>query len=320
MVRIPRIGWLVAAVATVGIGFGTACKKDGGGVLGGSSASSDDLSLLPKDSDIVLGVDVAQLQKSLLWKKFVEPQMAKSDFQQNLTEFKTRCGFDPSTSVTSVTLGLKVGANNEPDGVIVVHGFDKTKSAACFDKWKPDMEKEGVTASVDNGVYLIKSKNEKTVAVTFVNDTTMVMVTGANATTAGAKAAATGTSALKSSPTFTELYSKVNAKDSVWGVANGNAPFFGQMGAMTGSKPKAVFGSVNVTDGLAIDLRMRLESPDQAKTLADMGKAQAGQVAAMVDKFDVTNDGPDVKINVALSNAKLESLVQQYGGMLGMGQ
>jgi len=314
MVRTSRIGWLVAAVATVGIGFG--CSKGGGGSAGGSSAGGDDLALLPKDSDIVLGLDVGQLQKSTLWKKFVEPKMMKGDASEKINEFKTRCGFDPTTAVSSVTIGLKF-AGTEPDGVFVVHGLDKAKSIACLDKWKPDMEKEGVTVTTANGVYLVKDKHEKNTAMTFTNDNTLLVVVGANANEAGVKAAAAGTSALKSSPAFSELYSKVNAKDSVWGVANGNAPFMGQMSAMVGSKPKAIFGSVNVTDGLALDLRIRLESPDAAKAFADMAKGQSAQVAPMVDKVDVTNDGPDVKANVVLSNAKLESLIQQFGGMLG---
>lgn len=318
MVRTSRIGWLVAAVATVGFGFG--CSKGGGAAGGASSSGGDDLTLLPKDSDIVVGINVAQLQKSVLWKKFVEPKLTKGDATEKINEFKTRCGFDPMTAVSSVTLGFKAAAGDEPDGVIVAHGMDKAKSVACFDKWKPDMEKEGVTVTVTNGVYVVKDKHDKTTAMTFTNDNTLLIIVGANANEAGVKAAAAGTSALKSSPAFADLYSKVNSKDSVWGVANGNAPFMAQMGGMTGSKPKAIFGSVNVTDGLAVDLRIRLESPDAAKTLADMAKGQTGQVAPMVDKIDVTNDGPDVKANIVLSNAKLESLISQFGGMLGMGQ
>src|SRR5689334_397692 len=58
-----------------------------------SGAVGDDLSLLPVDSEAVMGINFSQLQSSALWKKFVEPQMMKGEFPQKLAEFKTKCGF-----------------------------------------------------------------------------------------------------------------------------------------------------------------------------------------------------------------------------------
>ena len=43
-----------------------------------------------------------------------------------------------------------------------------------------------------------------------------------------------------------------------------------------------------------------------------MVKAQA-----MVDKIEVTSEGSDVKVAVAISAQKLQSLVSQFGGMMG---
>jgi hypothetical protein len=84
-------------------------------------------------------------------------------------------------------------------------------------------------------------------------------------------------------------------------------------------KPKAVFGSVNVTDGLTVDMRIRLGSPDEATQLVTMAKGQTSnpQVKQMFDKLDVTSDGSDAKIAVAMSNQKLQQLMGLVGGMMG---
>jgi len=84
-----------------------------------------------------------------------------------------------------------------------------------------------------------------------------------------------------------------------------------------GVKAKAVFGSLNVTDGLSLNLRLRLETPDAAQQLTSMSKQQMAQAAKMFDQIDVAADGSDVKYTVVLSNQKLQQLIAQFGPMLG---
>jgi hypothetical protein len=113
-----------------------------------------------------------------------------------------------------------------------------------------------------------------------------------------------------------EMYSKINTQDSLWMLMNGKSKAFDKAATM-GFKLQAVFGSINVTDGLTLDFRMRVESPDQATTVANTFKSQAAGAASMFDKLDITNDGSDVKLAIALSNAKLQALIKQFAPMLG---
>ena len=92
--------------------------------------AGDDLSLLPADSEMVLGLNFAQLQQSALWKQFAPKLMDK--MSKGLNDFKAACGFDPMEAVKSVTMGLKGVGNDQPDGAVVVHGLDKAKSMACL--------------------------------------------------------------------------------------------------------------------------------------------------------------------------------------------
>lgn len=332
MVRI-RHGSLALALALAVVG----CKKDekkadpaggdktaekaagdkaGGAAAMGASASGEDLSLLPKDSELVLGINWTQVQGSQLWKQFVEPKLMKPENMTKLNEFKAKCGFDPMTAVKTISMGFKNLQGGKPDGVIVVHGVDKTKTLGCLDTMKPEMEKDGTEYTRDGDVALFKDKGGQTVGLTFVNDSTAVGVVGADATSAGIKQAAAGGSKLKDSPAFVDMYSKIRTGDSLWLLMNGNSSLLDKMGSM-GVKAKAVFGSLNVTDGLALDLRMRVADDQSAQQLASMSKQQLGQAAKMFDQSDVVAEGADVKYTLVMSAAKLQNMIQQFGPMLG---
>jgi len=332
MVRI-RSGWLAAIVAVSLVG---ACKKNDnkagtgsgsattttttttttGGATPVAVAGTDDLSLLPVDSEMVMGLNFAQLQQSALWKQFSPKLMEKA--ATSLAEFKVACGFDPLEAVKSVSMGLKGLGGTQPDGVVVVHGPEKTKVMACVGKAKEEAAKQGTEITVDGDVFIVKDKSGQPSAFTFVNDNTLIGTIGTMGTKDGVLAAAKGQSALKSSATFTEMFSKINTQDSLWLLMNGNSPAFSKMGSM-GVKPKAIFGSINVTDGLTVDMRMRLGTPDEAKQLVTMlqGQINNPQVKQMFDKLDVAQDGSDAKFSVAMSNQKLQQLVQMVGGMMG---
>jgi len=329
MLRI-RHGWFAVVLA---VGAISACKKDekadlaaaGGSaaavVASAPAASGDDLSLLPVDSEVVVGVNLGQIQGSVLWKQFVAPALDKARTQgklDKLKDFQDKCGFDPTTSIKSISLGFSNTASDTPSGVIVVHGLDKAKSLACAEKMKDDPSAKEAQVTKEGDVYLIKDKEKgATTGVMFANDTTAVMVIGEKAATAaGVKAVVAGGSALKTSPTFVEMYSKVKTTESVWFVVNGKLL---EKAAAIGAKPKAIYGSLNVTDGLALDTSIKVDSPDVAAQMAAKFKEQSVQAQAMVDKIDIANDADVVKMNIVLSNQKLQALVTQFGALFGLG-
>jgi hypothetical protein len=329
--------FLIVAVAALGLGVGACKKKEeakgnpadkttekagldkpvGGAVL--AVAGSDDLSLLPADSEMVMGLNFAQLQQSALWKQFSPKLMEKA--ASGLAEFKAACGFDPIEQIKSVSLGMKgidQGGGKQPEGAVVIHGLDKAKSMACLDKAKAEAAKKGSEITVEGEAFTVKDKTGQTTAWTFVNNDTLLGVIGATASKDTVMAAAKGGSALKTSQTFVEMYSKINTKESLWLLINGNAPFMAKA-QQAGMKFKAIFGSINVTDGLTLDARVRMGTPDEAKNFVSMAQGQTNnpQVKQMFDKFEITQDGADAKISMAMSNQKLQNLIGMVGGMMG---
>jgi hypothetical protein len=318
MVR-TRTACLVAVVA-LGLGAG-ACdsgKKDSKA----GAVNNPDLALLPADSEVVLGLNFAQLQQSAMWKQFSPLFMSKA--ASGLAEFKTACGFDPMEAVKSISMGAKGAGGANPEGVVVIHGPDKAKVTGCLDKMKAEAAKGGADIQQDGDVFTVKAPNGETSAFTFLGTDTIVGSFGPQASKATVMTAAKGGSGLGTSATFVEMYSKINTKDSVWVLVNGNAPFMAKASSF-GIKAKAIFGSVNVTDGLTVDLRIRMGSNDEVKNFVSLAKSQTDnpQVKAMFDKLDVSQDGPDAKFSVALSQQKLMTLAStmgsMFGGMLGGG-
>jgi hypothetical protein len=329
MVRI-RTSWLVATLA-----FGlavTGCKKnddknspasadkatDKAGAMAVSSEGGDDLALLPVDSEGVFGVNFGQLQQSPLWKQYVAPRLTNNP---GIDKFKAICGFDALESLKSVVVGVKNLGEDDPNVTIVIHGFDKSKSMSCFDKDIADAEKDGSKVTVDGDVVLITDKSGKKVGFTFVNDNTALAVMGSGAESREAlKKVAAGGGTLKSSKTFVELFGKLKTSDTMWMVINGDSPAMKGAGAL-GIKPKAVFGSLNITDGLTIDGHVRLGTPDEATQLVALLKTQAGnpQVKNFVDKLDITSDGVDTNVSIAISAQKLQAIAGMFGAFAGHG-
>lgn len=332
MVRSRNV-WLVAALA-LGLGA-SACKKNEdkaapantGGIAGAAKAAagaagaavgaaSDDLSLLPADSHIVLGLNFAQLQQSALWKQYIPALMAQGS--KGLAEFQATCGFDPMQALQSASMGLKMNGEEDAEGVVVLHGPDKAKVMACLPKFKDQLAKDGGDLVVDGDVFTMKAGPDAASVWTFVNGTTMVGTIGKAASKATLEAATKGGSALKTSQAFKDIYAKIDTKQSLWLLINGNAPFMAKA-TQAGFEAKAMFGSINVTDGLSLDMQMRLGTAEKATELVAMAQGQIGspQVKAMFDKLEVTASGTDAKVSVALSGEKLKALVGMFGGMLG---
>ena len=301
-----RRGWLVMAL--VG---GLAAPALAQAPKAPAAATKDDLAYIPADAEMVMGVQFSALQQSMLWKQLVEPQMMKGDVKAKLDEFKAICGMDPMTTVKSFTFGFKNLTAGKPEGVAVGNGVDRTVIFNCMDKLSKDAKtKAKITRTGDS--YLIKGDDGSNVAVQIVGDK-MIMSLGPKASIATVKAAARGTSRLKANAAFSNMYKKLKSADTVWLVVLEKSKLFDQMSGM-GTKPKAVFGSVNVTRDVTADVHIRVASPKDATSFAATIKQQVAALSSFVDKIDVTSAGTDVSIAVLMSNAKVQTLIKMAGG------
>ena len=290
-----------------------------------------DLALLPADSDAVIGINFAKVRGSALWQRYIAPKLAGAG---NMHELDSLCGFDPLTSLGSISLGLKgIGAgDHNTTGVIVVHGFDKTKAMSCFDRrGVGEAEKDGSKVTIDGDVVLITDANDREhLAFTFIDTTTALVVIGADAKTKqGVERIATGNSGLQTSSTFAESLQAINTDDSLWMVlADGSSimkVINGAIEPITSIKVGTAYVSVDVTDTLALDTGLRLGSPETAAKLVSTIQAKMAENPAAhaftryFDQLDVVADGSDLIVSFAMSADQIAQLISSFATLGSLG-
>jgi hypothetical protein len=262
----------------------------------------------------VFGVNFAQLQQSPLWKQYMPPVIAAVS---GVKPFQDVCGFDPLASLQTITVGLKgFGDADKPTGTIVVHGYDRTKAMACFDSnGIKHAEKLGTRVNVDDDVVMVAAPDGIQVGFTFVDQTTMIAIVGPDAGRKESilRVASGNAEGLESSQAFKDMYGKINTHDTLWLLINGNSPGVQKLVGM-GMHMRALFGSLNVTDALSADVRVRVGSADEATSLTQLAQGQLPQAKMFFDKLDIVAEAEDIKISAAMSQQKLQQLVGMVGG------
>ncbi len=285
------------------------------------SVAEADLGYLPADADTVIGVNFALVRQSALWQRFVVPQLGN---YHQLRDVETLCGFDPLTSLGSLSVGLKGMGDSDDAGVsgtIVVHGFNKTKAMTCFDKQNlAEAEKNGARFTIDKDLVLITdAESSFHAAFTFIDDTTALIVLGpAAATKEGVDHIAAGTGTLATSSTFAATLQNVNTDSAMWLMASAQSKMLdGAMPAIPGLgdvKPGTFYLSLGVTDSLALDAGVGFGAPATVARVVDYIKTQLSEgiaktiVSTYFDQLDVFADGSDLIVSLAVSGEQIAQM------------
>jgi hypothetical protein len=284
------------------------------------------LAAMPKDSEVIMGIDFAKLRASALFKKYEPMIMARVG--DDLKKFQETCGFNPVEKLAGMIVGGK--GREMSDGTIFVRGFDKTSAVDCLKKREASEKAAGKPAVlVVDGDYVEYTEDDPSDAmrVLFVDDQTAMMVKQGEGTASKdvlvAAAAAKDGDGLTGSKAFTDLLAKTHTGSALWFVIKGDSPML-QMAQML--KFKAVYGSVDVGSGINGTFRMWMNSAEEAKSSASELSKQIDQVKAtpfgsVASDVSAKADGEDVVIRIKLTQGQLEEiakLAQQFGGMGGM--
>jgi RNA polymerase sigma factor (sigma-70 family) len=288
------------------------------------SVAEADLGYLPADADTVIGVNFALVRQSALWQRFVAPELANLS---GLRDVETLCGFDPLTSLGSVSIGLKgVGNADDSDvsGTIVVHGFEKTKAMTCFDKQGlADAEKNGAKITIDGDLVLLTdAEGSFHAAFTFIDNTTALIVLGpAAATKEGVATIAAGKGTLATSSTFAATLQNVNTDSAMWLMVSAQSKMLddalSEVPSLADVKPGTLYLSLGVTDSLALDAGVGLGGPAAVARVVEYMKAKLSEgfaktiVASYFDQLDVFADGSDLIVSLGITG-------DQIGQMLAM--
>ena len=328
-----RTLYTTVAAALCALAFSaTGCekKKDeaGGGAAGGGGAkgaagakaavpSKTGFAVFPGDSQFVVGVNLASARSSGLWAKYkdkVEAQMA-SEF----AELREACGIDPIGQVQTIIAAGKQGGGGEPDAVVVMKGLQRASLKTCGEKMAAkEGKKLTVTEEGNLANYVVDDKN---IWAAWLDDSTVVIAPEKDKAYVSARAAGEG--GLAEGSAVMALLKSVDTSAAIYFAAD-TAMMGPQAAMMQGAK--GIFGSLKLTDGLALDAGLRFDTPDNAKKMTEMVNQQVGamkgqlppQFKTLVEKAVIKQVDKDMVLQLSLSGAELEQLAQALEGMKGM--
>lgn len=329
-----RTLYTTVAAALCALAFSaTGCekKKDeaGGGAAGGGGGakgaagaqaavpSKTGFAVFPGDSQFVVGVNLASARSSGLWAKYkdkVEAQMA-SEF----AELREACGIDPIGQVQTIIAAGKQGGGGEPDAVVVMKGLQRGSLKTCGEKMAAkEGKKLTVTEEGNLANYVVDDKN---IWAAWLDDSTVVIAPEKDKAYVSARAAGEG--GLAEGSAVMALLKSVDTSAAIYFAAD-TAMMGPQAAMMQGAK--GIFGSLKLTDGLALDAGLRFDTADNAKKMTEMVNQQVGamkgqlppQFKTLVEKAVIKQVDKDMVLQLSLSGAELEQLAQALEGMKGM--
>lgn len=306
-----------AIVVVIGIGFGlfAGCYRDAapaGGAAGAETAAGsrrraaarDALGFMPRAATFVVHVDVARLRDSAAWPR-IEPRV-----RARMELARTTCGIDPVATLGSVTVGMLAG-DAKPAGVGVARGIDAPAVLACVRELLKGSPQLSSTAT---GVVVREVAPGVSLAIEMLDPTTLVAQIGPGASAATLATVLDAGVPLRGSAGFSELYAALPRRSPVWLVANADAPGLAVASAALGMSPRAVFGGLELSAGLAVELHVRLADAATATAVADRSAGQLAIARGFFDQLEVTGEASDVVLRARMTADQLETAAALLGG------
>lgn len=266
---------------------------------------------LPASTTVLIGVDLTQLGRSMLFKSALPMVLRKAgDVADAYALVKDTCGLDPFASIRAVVVGTD--ADKEQGAIfIAVHGLDEPRLVTCVeaiarDKGAKDPE---VTVTRDGAITEVSLATGKIYWSWIGKDVLVVPMKLDDK--AQLQRWTRGKRALAKAPVAAYL-GKVKMASAIWAIA-------AVPQEVDGTKMKAGYGWLALARGaLAPDLHLVLGSAADARATADRtnrelatiasGPQLADSLKAMLQKLSVAAVGSEVVVKATVPEADVISL------------
>jgi hypothetical protein len=228
---------------------------------------------LPKETSVLVGLDLAQLQKSSLF-SFGFPMMLSQqpDLKEGLELVKSTCKLDPMKIVKDVVIGAD---DNQKHGAIFlsVDGLDQAKLVACLEAVAAAKGKKDVKVAVKtDGKITEIAVGDKSVFLSWIG--TNVIALPIEVSSKADLQAWTGAKALAKSKVAKGM-GKVNTSAAAWAVSGMPKDLDDK------TKMKMGYGSVTLSGGkLGADFHVQLASAESAKAAAEKAQKELTGLAS----------------------------------------
>jgi hypothetical protein len=296
----------------------------------GTGAAKEDLSLVPKEADIILMANVTRVRNTAMWRKVLEVRDSDPQQKKDYEDFVAKCALDPFKQIDSVFIAFPQGGGDQKEFAAILRGqFNEQKLVECA---RDQAKKDGrdVTVSDYAGKKLYTDNQKGEAFATFLDSKTAIV---------GGKewikkvidlAAGKGESA-KKNETLALLLKRAKTSDALWGAGvvpqstrDGfkNDPRLASAGSM-----KDIFGNVDFAGGVAADLNVDTGSEADAKDLSAKATAQVADIrkspqfmmmglAQYLDGIKIDNKGATFHLALNYNQQQVEDLTNRIKGLL----
>lgn len=277
---------------------------------------------LPGDTKVVIGIDVAAIQKTQMFAKLFPKLRERPDVAKVIDRIKDSCKIDPVLAIQGMVVAT---ADDSEDGAVylAMTGVDRARLSSCLQVASQDGHKGTEITVKQSGNVTEVTEGADTAFLGWVGKDVLVFSfkTGDKASLArwmGGKGALSRSGVGKS-------LGKVNTAAAVWGAATGTKEL------QPGMTAKGGYGALTYTKGsVGADIHAVMESAAQASTAATTASQQltavkdAGQLppelAAVMKAITVSADKDEVRIKATVSEgdlmAAITSAMSAFGGGL----
>ncbi|MBL9018116.1 MAG: hypothetical protein JNL83_28275 [Myxococcales bacterium] len=252
-------------------------------------------SAVPKDTAVLVGIDLVQVSKSSLFQMAMPMMMGKSpELKDALSTIKSACKMDPMQVVQNVVIATD--ADQEHGAIFFgVRGLDTPKMVSCMEAVAKEKGKKDakVVAKQDGAITELSVQGDsgmKTVYVSWIGKDVFVLPLQFDSK-ADLKAWTSGAKGLGKSKVARGA-GKVNTSAAAWAVSGMPKDLDDT------TKMKSGYASVTMKSGkLGADVHLQLESAAAAKALADRTQQELNEAAAQT--------GVDPTIKAVLTSTRV---------------
>ena len=267
---------------------------------------------LPKDTSVVVGLDLAQLTKSSLF-SFAFPLLLsqQADVKDGLDLVKSACQLDPLASVQGVVIGTD-DAQSHGAIYIAVEGLDQAKLVSCLEAVGKAKGKDAEVAVRTVGKVTELGVGDKTIYLTWIG--TSVLVLPLEFTSKDDLQRWSGGKGGLARSRVSKGTRKVNTRAAMWAVSAVAKELDDKV------KMKLGYGAVTLAAAtIAADLHVQVGSPADARAAADKAQGELSQLAAnpglaanlraVLTSVSVTSAGDEIAVKGAMPESDVLSLM-----------
>ncbi|CAN5782493.1 hypothetical protein BH11MYX3_BH11MYX3_31370 [soil metagenome] len=266
---------------------------------------------LPKDTTVLVGLDLVQLTRSSLFTMAFPLMLAQQpEIKDGLDLVKTNCKLDPLKVVQGVVFGTD---DTQKHGAIyiAVDGLDQPKIVSCLEAVAKAKGKDTKVSVKTDGKINELTLGDKTIYMSWIG--TSVLVIPLEITNKADLAAWSGAKGLIKSKVG-KASGKVNTGGALWAVSAVAKDLDDK------TKMKLGYGSMTLASSkIAADLHVQLDSAENAKAAADKAQKELSTLAGspglapnlktVLSAVTVTSAADEVQVKGSMPESDVLSLI-----------